>query len=314
MTLPKWMLACAIAATVLVPVAGGAATLDQETFDACAGVDALHGTSPARREVRAAGKALARLESRAARKRLAPALLGASSAKERTRAVADAYRWCADEADAYRPTDLVMGVPDVVDVVDTDTVTISGTTAPGATVTVSVPVLGGSRDATTTADANGAFTALVAAVPLGEWTATVEAVAPLHRPSQVTLTVRRTESEAAYKASTREVPPDELKKDPAGLRGTRIYSRGEVFQYDSRTGLTAMLVSVRVVNPGRFEFWTDPVLVRLESEALGSGIDEDDIVELWGEIQGAYSYGTAIGGTNTVPEVLARYVNLLEKK
>ena len=87
-----------------------------------------------------------------------------------------------------------------------------------------------------------------------------------------------------------------------------------MFQYDSRTGLTAMLVNVRLENPGRFENWTDPVLVRLDAAALGNGIDEKDIVELWGEINGAYSYGTAIGGTNTVPEIKATYVNLLEKQ
>ena len=311
----KWVVVATVAGALLVPSAIGAVTLDQDTFDACATIDGLFDATPSRSDVRAVAKEFTALKDRTAKQPLATALREAESAQERKRAVAAAFHWCGEKAGAYLPTDLTLTVPTVIDAVDTDSATITGTASPGAAVTVSVPVLGGSRQATATADASGAFAAVVAGIPLGEWTGSINATAPLRYPAaSVSVKVRRTESEGAFKASTREVDPDELKKNPAGLKGTRIYSRSQVFQYDSRTGLTAMLVDVRVVNPGRFEFWTDPVLVRLDSAALGNGIDEKDIVEFWGEISGAYSYGTAIGGTNTVPEIRAKYVNLIEKK
>jgi hypothetical protein len=303
----------AIVSGLLVSGVAVAVPLDQETFDACATVNDMHGSAPSRRDARDAAQELAALTDRTARKKLAPGLRQADTAKDRKRAAAAAYLWCDEKAGAYQRTALALNVPTVIDAVDTDSVTITGTSSPGATVTVTVPVLGGTRQATATADATGAFSAVVAQLPLGEWSASVAATAPLRYPAAtVSAKIRRTESEGAFKASAREVDPDELKKDPAGLKGTRIYSRGEVFQYDSRTGLTSMLVDVRLVNPGRFEYWTDPV--RLENSALGNGIDEKDIVEFWGEIQGAYSYGTAIGGTNTVPEIKVRYINLLEKR
>lgn len=291
------------------------AVLDQDTFDACSAVADLYGTTVSGAEARSLARDLAALKDREARKHLAPTLRDASSAKERTRAVNGAYRWCERDADAYEETDLALTSPTVLELVDTDTVTVTGTASPGATVTVATSALSGSRNAEAIAGPDGAFSTIIAGLPFGESTVSVSATAPLRYPSRsLTIRLRRSESEGAYKASAREVPPDELKKDPAGLRGTRAYARGEVFQYDARTGLSAMLVHVNVVNPGRYEFWTDPILVRLESPTLGSGIDEDDIVELWGEIQGAYSYSTAIGGTNTVPEIKARYMNLLEKK
>ncbi|GMU79755.1 MAG: hypothetical protein AMXMBFR46_25450 [Acidimicrobiia bacterium] len=288
------------------------AVLGQDTFDACSAVADLYGTTVSGAEARSLARDLAALKDREARKHLAPTLRDASSAKERTRAVNGAYRWCERDAGAYEETDLALTSPTVLELVDTDTVTVTGTASPGATVTVATSA---SRNAEAIAGPDGVFSAIITGLPFGESTVSVSATAPLRYPSRsLTMRLRRSESEGAYKASAREVPPDELKKDPAGLRGTRAYARGEVFQYDARTGLSAMLVYVNVVNPGRYEFWTDPVLVRLESPTLGSGIDEDDIVELWGEIQGAYSYSTAIGGTNTVPEIRVRYMNLLEKK
>ena len=320
MTLGQRVKRCVVVGIVAGSVAvvactAEAVTLDEDTFAACARVQDLTPTTPSRRDARAAGRSLAALPDRTPRKRLGPALLEASTAEERTRAVRAAYRWCDREAQAYEDTLLSLSVPAVVDIVDTDVVTISGSASPGATVTLAIQTPAGTRTAEVTADGSGAFAIPVSGVPMGETTITVRATAPLRYPSRaVVLEVRRSESEAAFKASAREVPVDELEKDPAGLRGTRIYSRGEVFQYDARTGLTAMLVHVRLVNPGRFEFWTDPVLLRFDTAALGNGIDQKDIIEFWGEIQGAYSYTTAIGGSNTVPEIRARYVALLEKR
>jgi hypothetical protein len=58
---------------------------------------------------------------------------------------------------------------------------------------------------------------------------------------------------------------------------------------------------------GRFEFWTDNVLLTLPPfSGLGGGIDNHDIIEFWGTVKGAYNYQTAIGGQNTVPEIDVR--------
>ena len=56
------------------------------------------------------------------------------------------------------------------------------------------------------------------------------------------------------------------------------------------------------------------MLLTLSSSALGSGIDNKDIVEFWGTVAGAYSYQTVAAGTNTVPEIAVNYMNLIEKR
>lgn len=320
-----------VVATITVPVvtasitltvhgraaAGTTAVLDDDTFAACATVRELTVTKPAASDLRALARAFAGLTDRTARRALASALRSAAGEKlaERRRALTRAQSWCERSAGAYQTVVLALTVPSVVDVVDTAEAVITGTATPGATVTARATVGGSPRTWSATADPSGAFTLVATDLPLGEVSVSVGATAALRYPSAPkTVVVRRSESEGAYKASAREIPSDELKKDPAGLRGTRIYSRGEVLQYDSRTGLTAMLVYVRVVNPGRYEFWTDPVLLRLSSPAQGTGIDEDDIIDFWGEVEGPYSYSTAIGGSNTVPAIRAKYVALVEKR
>jgi len=48
--------------------------------------------------------------------------------------------------------------------------------------------------------------------------------------------------------------------------------------------------------------------LKLPSAAAGSGIVQDDIVEVWGTIGTLFSYENRIGGTNTVPTVEVKYI------
>lgn len=89
-----------------------------------------------------------------------------------------------------------------------------------------------------------------------------------------------------------------------------MYFHAKVFQYDTNTGLTSMLI---YVTPGNYDLWNDAVLVNLPSAEAGTGIDNNDIVDVWGVPAGAYSYTTRAGGTNTVPKINAKYVTLVSK-
>jgi hypothetical protein len=257
-------------------------------------------------ESRALARNFKRVGVKAARTTLSTAFAEASSAKERHKAYTAAHAWC-DKHDAYRTTGLT--VAPRMDVVDATTATITGTTAPGATVSVV-----GSAATRVVADAAGAFSLEVAGLIDGDNRINLSANAPFMYSSTAVVTVAKSESESAFKDSTGAISYDELVKDPAALKGRRIHSQAKVFQYDARTGTTALLVSVTLEQPGRFEFWTDNVLLRLPTSGLGAGIDNDDIIEFWGTVSGPYSYGTAIGGSNTVPAVDVRYMGLIEKR
>jgi hypothetical protein len=130
---------------------------------------------------------------------------------------------------------------------------------------------------------------------------------PTTTTTRPTLTPEATEF--LFKQGATTPPYDELVKNPAG-NGQTVFFRAKVFQYDTNTGLTSMLV---YVTPGSYDFWNDVVLVNLPSAEAGNGIDNNDIVDIWGTPAGAYSYSTRIGGTNTVPKVAAKYVTLVSK-
>ena len=107
-----------------------------------------------------------------------------------------------------------------------------------------------------------------------------------------------------------QMPYVQLVKDPDALKGKCITEKGQVFQYDTNTGLTSMLVSI--VDLG-YNTWTDNVLIRLPNAAMGKGIYENDIIQVWGPIGGSYTYTTTLGGTATVPVINAKHLKLISK-
>ncbi len=305
-----------VASLTVSGAAVAVAELDADSYSACQ-VVADADRTPSKRVTKQLARQFKQLDAKRARKKLADAFADADSKRARRRALTAAYAWCDGTQDAYRVVPIALTSPSQVELVDADTTVITGTTAPGATIRATLTAgLSPPVELTAQADPTGAFSLPVTGAPMGSSTVRLSATAELYSPATFPspVTIVRNESEGAFKASAAEIPADELVKDPAALRGRRIYGRGEVFQYDSRTGLTSMLVSVTVVNPGRYEFWKDNTLLRLPDAALGNGVDNDDIIEFWGEVEGPYTYDTAIGGSNTVPAVVVRYLNLVEKR
>lgn len=143
--------------------------------------------------------------------------------------------------------------------------------------------------------------------------ATTSTTTPRTTIPPTTTTTRPTlspeQAEYLFKSGATTPSYDELVKNPSGT-GAAVYFHAKVFQYDTNTGLTSMLV---YVTPGNYDFWTDVVLVNLPNAAAGNGIDNNDIVDIWGVPSGAYSYTTRAGGTNTVPKIEAKYVSLVSK-
>lgn len=95
---------------------------------------------------------------------------------------------------------------------------------------------------------------------------------------------------------------------PNAAQGTCLTGQAHVFQYDSNTGATTMLIDV--TNDG-YGFWSDAVELRLPNAAAGQGIVQNDIIQYWGPLSGTDTYSTKIGGSNTVPVINAMYVTLV---
>lgn len=111
------------------------------------------------------------------------------------------------------------------------------------------------------------------------------------------------------KAQAKTIPYDELSKNPAALKGQYVYYDAKIFQLDANTGANAFLAEV---TKGKYDTWDNTVYVTAPSGT--AGIDNNDIVHIWGEVVGSYSYSTKIGGQNSVPEIRAVKVELVQKQ
>jgi hypothetical protein len=102
-----------------------------------------------------------------------------------------------------------------------------------------------------------------------------------------------------------------LVKDPASLKGTCVSYEAQVFQFDSNTGPTQMLVAI--TNEG-LGIWDNVVEVELAKASVGADVYENDIIRFVGRIAGFDDYTTSLGGTNTVPAVDATQIELVGAK
>ena len=93
-----------------------------------------------------------------------------------------------------------------------------------------------------------------------------------------------------------------LNKNPDNLVGQRIKLNGEIMQIQEDSGKTFMLLSVTNMGYG---YWDDNVAVFYDGTA---DIYEDDIITVWGVIDGKFAYKSQAGWDITVPRVNAEYV------
>lgn len=110
-----------------------------------------------------------------------------------------------------------------------------------------------------------------------------------------------TVSPAAYKASCRSIQFRVLDKKPDFYTGYDFYFRGQVVQIIEDEEGTTIRLAVTKTDYG----WQDPIMVFYEGSAP---IYKDDVITVWGECIGAYSYESTIGAEVTVPGVLAYFV------
>jgi hypothetical protein len=142
------------------------------------------------------------------------------------------------------------------------------------------------------------------------WTTAVDAARSAATPTTTTVppTTTTTTSPQAYKAACPTMPYAQLVKDPDAIKGQCVTYQGQVFQYDSNTGLQDMLVAVD--NDGYGDY-SDNVEVKLPTAAMGNGIYENDIVQFWGPITGTDTYQAQNNDEITVPVVKAEYLTLI---
>jgi hypothetical protein len=107
---------------------------------------------------------------------------------------------------------------------------------------------------------------------------------------------------ANWKASAKSIPYNQLEKNADRYSGDRVKFTGQIFQIQEGDAGGTMLLSV--TDEG-YDYWTDNVWVNYDRNIKSA---EDDIITVYGTIDGERSYETQIGGETYVPEMTARYI------
>ena len=111
--------------------------------------------------------------------------------------------------------------------------------------------------------------------------------------------------------------PDALTRGTSAFVGDCLVMFAIPFQWDSRTGECAFLARWDGANRGTRSFRYDgDGLSQAGSTVCTNGLegaDQDDLLKLWVEVVGTYTYDTAAGGTNAVPQLTIVKAELVSK-
>ncbi len=98
-----------------------------------------------------------------------------------------------------------------------------------------------------------------------------------------------------------------LARDPKTYIGNKAMFRGEVIQVMEDSGITVLRVNV---TQNEWGYWEDTMYVWYIPDPEEPRILEDDIVTMYGEMQDLITYETIMGGTVTIPQLYAHYIDI----
>ena len=114
--------------------------------------------------------------------------------------------------------------------------------------------------------------------------------------------------EDAYKATCQAYDYREIARYPSQYAGKAAYFCGEVFQVLEDGDTVNLMVNVTDSEWG----WEDPVFVNYTRQSDDEPrVLEEDIVEIWGDLEELFTYEAVLGNSQSVPQITARYLNIL---
>ena len=99
----------------------------------------------------------------------------------------------------------------------------------------------------------------------------------------------------------------EIARNPEAHNGEFANFTGEVIQVMEENGAYTLRVNI---TKGEYDIWTDTILVYYLGSAENNRILEDDIIDMYGQLAGMYTYTTVMGADNTVPLMYAEYIDI----
>ena len=120
-------------------------------------------------------------------------------------------------------------------------------------------------------------------------------------------TTTTAESKESYMSKCKEYTFEEIARNPEKHKGEYAKLIGEVIQVLEENGAYTLRVNI---TKGEYDIWTDTIMVYYVGDADNNRILEDDMVTMYGQLGGMYTYTTIMGGENTVPLLYAEYIDI----
>ncbi|MBP1160240.1 DUF2510 domain-containing protein [Rhodococcus sp. PvR099] len=99
-----------------------------------------------------------------------------------------------------------------------------------------------------------------------------------------------------------------IAKNPGSATGRKVVVYGRVTQFDAATGTTQFLARTAPFAGDKYDYDQNTFVVG-DTAALIANVVEDDLVTMYTEVLGSYTYDTQAGGSTTVPKL---QVNIIE--
>ena len=117
-----------------------------------------------------------------------------------------------------------------------------------------------------------------------------------------------TENPEVYKALCQSIAFKDLARNPDKYKGQSLKISGKVIQV-SEGWLNSVDLRINVTQ-GEYGLWDDTIYVSLAIPKGEDRILEDDIVTIWGDCTGQYSYKSVLGASISLPRIDGKYYSI----
>lgn len=115
-----------------------------------------------------------------------------------------------------------------------------------------------------------------------------------------------------YKTACQTYTYDQISRNPETYKGQKAQFTGEVIQVMESTNLVVLRVNI-TKNSYQYSndaYYTDTIYVVYNNPDSNNRILEEDIINIYGELDGLESYTTIMNSIETIPRVNAKYITV----
>lgn len=118
------------------------------------------------------------------------------------------------------------------------------------------------------------------------------------------------EIKSEYISACESINYKDIARQPDSYKGKKAKFRGKVLQVKEGTFDSNKITLLVNVTEGEYGLWDDTVLVTYKYKEGENKILDDDIINMYGTIEGTESYVSVLGAKITIPSMTAKYIDI----